>query len=234
MDPDAAPVPLAARDEGRHRAGEGPWWAERWWFGWWESEGDGGPAGGFAELVLLPNQARAWYRAALVRPGHPLLAVVDHDVPMPRVGLELRGEGLWADHTVEASFEQWTVTNETYALAVDEPDELIGRGYGRPVPLAFDVEWYASAPAVSGAAVSGAAGYGQTGEVVGVVELGGAVSHAVHGVATRRHDWGPLALPDLGDAPADGARVPDRWPAPFAVVVDDVLTAGGWRRWRRP
>ena len=231
MDPDAAPTPLVARDEGRHPAGAGPWWAERWWFGWWEpGTAATGAAGGFAELVLLPNQARAWYRAALVRAGEPLLAVVDHEVPVPRVGLELRGEGLWADHTVEAPFEQWTVANETYALAVDDHDELVGRGYGRPVPLAFDVEWYASA-----APVRHAGGYEQAGEVVGVVELGGTANHAVHGLSARGHDWGPLLLPALGEpGAAGGVVVPDRWPAPFDLVVDDVLTATGWRRGRRP
>lgn len=218
----------APGDEGRHGAGAGPWWAERWWFAW----GDTATASaGFTELVLFPNRSQAWYRAALVRPGAPLLAIVDHDAPIPRLGLELRAEGLWADHTVEAAFEQWTVANEAYALALDDGDELIGRGYGTPEPMAFDVEWYASS-----GPVAMDHGYAQAGEVVGVVELGGGRRLDVQAPAARAHTWGPLTLPDVDDGADEPAamRVPDRWPAPFGAVVDDVLTPAGWRRARRP
>lgn len=232
MDADAAGTVVAA-DEGPHPAGEGPWWAERWWFAWVEGLDDPATAGGgFVELVLFPNRRAGWYRSALVRPGEPLLAIVDHAVPLPRVGLELRSDGLWADHTVEAPLAQWTVANEAYALAVDDPDELSGRGYGTPTPFALDAEWYASAPARPYAGGTGP-GYEQDGGLEGTVELGGGRRLEVRGAAaTRAHTWGPLVLPapdGATTAPAV-ARVPDRWPAPFDVVVEDVLAADGWRR----
>ena len=226
MDHGTAGLPAAA--EGRHPTGEGPWWCERWWFDWSRPSGDAG----FVELALLPNQRRAWYRAALIVPGQPLLAVVDHDAPVPRVGLELRSTGLWADHTVESPFRQWTVANEAFALAVDDPDELTGRAYGTPVPLAFDVEWYAAGPPVP-RSPGGTAGYAQVGEVDGLVDRGGGRRDVLAGTGRRLHEWGPLRLPDADDRPmADGApaRVPDRWPAPFDVVVTDLLGTDGWRR----
>ena len=102
MDP--LPAGRLPADEGRHAPGDGPWWAERWWFGWGGPTADDG--GGFVELVLLPNQRLAWYRAALARRGRPLLAVVDHEAPLPRPGLELRSTGLWADHTMESPVAQ--------------------------------------------------------------------------------------------------------------------------------
>ena len=43
------------------------------------------------------------------------------------------------------AFEQWTVANEAYAVALDHPDDALGRAHGRPAPVAFDIEWYAEA-----------------------------------------------------------------------------------------
>ena len=40
-------------------------------------------------------------------------------------------------------FEQWTVQNECYAVALDDPADALGRAYGESTPVAFDVEWYA-------------------------------------------------------------------------------------------
>jgi hypothetical protein len=217
---------LGPADEGRHAAGDGPWWAERWFFGWSTATG-----GGFAELVLFPNQRVSWYRSAFVVVGQPLLVVVDHEASLPRVGLTLRAHELWADHVVEAPFTQWTVANETRALSVDDPDVVVGQGYGDVVPIAFDLEWYAA-----GTARAVADGYEQDGEIDGVVELGGGVHAPVTARSTRSHTWGPLRLPAVGPGLAATdvlGRVPDRWPAPFAVIVDDVLTTEGWRRERR-
>ena len=85
--------------------------------------------------------------ARLARTGEPLLHVTDWEVPLPAAGLALRSHGLWADHICEAPFEQWTVANETYAVALDDPADALDRAYGTAAALAFDVEWYASAAA---------------------------------------------------------------------------------------
>ena len=132
--------PWAAADELRH-AGAG---AEEWTFSFWTA---GGSAGGLVLLRLLPASRTCWYWAALVRAGQPLLHVNDWEAPLPRVGLAVRSDGLWADHVCEAPFEQWTVANETYAVALDDPADALGRAFGTSAPLAFDLEWYAtSAP----------------------------------------------------------------------------------------
>ncbi len=74
--------------------------------------------------------AIAWYWAALARSGAPLLHVADWHVPRRSDPLLVKGDGLWAEHTCDAPMEQWTVANETYAAALDDPDEALGRAYG--------------------------------------------------------------------------------------------------------
>ena len=117
---------------------------EEWTFSFWTADGS---AGGIVLLRLLPPARRCWYWAALARAGEPA---------PPRGGLggavatgRARACGptaLWADHICEAPFEQWTVANETYAVALDDPADALGRAYGTAAPLAFDLEWYATGP----------------------------------------------------------------------------------------
>ena len=57
----------------------------------------------------------------------------------------VKGEALWAEHHCDAAMQQWSIGNETYASAIDDPDEALGRAYGDPTPIAFDLEWYATA-----------------------------------------------------------------------------------------
>jgi hypothetical protein len=208
-------------DERAHVPGPEPWWQETWVFDFWTDDG----LGGFTWLTLLNGLRRAWYWAALVQPGRPLLYLADVDVPLPTTGLELRSEGLWASHDCEAPFEQWTVANEAYAVALEHPDEALGRGYGRPEPVAFDIEWYAASPAV---ALSGTSGYAQAGTVDAVIELGQGRLE-VEASSRRRHWWG---RPPVGE-PAEGLRVALRLGEdPYGAVVVRALGIGGWHEWR--
>ncbi len=216
MDDERARRPAA--EEGRHDAVA----AEEWTFTFWSPDGASGG------VVLLRHDRvgkRTGYWSALVRAGAPLLHVSDWDAPLPAAGLSVRSPGLWADHTCEAPFEQWTVVNETYAVALDDPADVLDRAYGTAAPLALDLEWYAAGPA--GDLTDG---YEQAGEVHGVVELGEGPL-ALDGVpAHRTHRWGvvlgppafPLALAHLGP------RAPVRLPG--GDVLDLVLTSDGWRQ----
>jgi hypothetical protein len=75
---------------------------------------------------------------------------------------------MWAEHHCDAPHEQWSVGNEAYFTALDEPDEALSRAYGVPTPTAMDLEWYAVSPPVPIEL-----GYAQAGVVHGVVEVGG-------------------------------------------------------------
>jgi hypothetical protein len=222
-------MPFTPADERRHPPGPDPWWQEAWVFELWTPDG----LGAFTWLTLLPQQRRAWYWAVVVRPASPLLYLADVDVPWPREGLEIRSEGLWASHECEAPFEQWTVANEAYAVALDDPAEALARAYGRPEPVAFDLEWYASgAAAPLGAGVpAGSGGYRQDGTVSAHIELQGGRLE-VEASGSRSHWWGspPLAEPPAG-LDDGGARVALAVGQPGAEVVHRALR-DGWREWR--
>jgi hypothetical protein len=214
---------LTPADEGRHPPGSGRWWQESWWFDVFSPDGSFGAC---TWLTLLPNQRRAWYWCVLVRDGEALLHAADLEVPWPSTGLTVRSTSLWAEHLCEAPFAQWTVANETYAVALDDADEALGRAYGRQEPIACDFEWYAV-----GTATRTANGYVQQGEVHGVIELArGPLTTETP--ASRGHSWGEHDWTRPGGQPASGARAPVRLDIDgVAVALEQVVTGDGWRRW---
>jgi len=166
-----------------------------------------------------------WYWAAVARPEAPLIHVADWSVPLRSDPLLVKGDGLWAEHTCDAPMEQWTVANETYATALDDPGDALGRAYGAPTAVAFDLEWYATAPPQSVAA-----GYEQTGVVHGLVELAGTAGLQLREVPAHRwHRWGdrldPVPLPEA--FAHAGVRAPFAFPD--GTVADWTLTPDGWR-----
>ena len=68
-------------DEGRHEPTTDPLWNESWYFDFATTDG---AVGGYVRLGLYPNQRSAWYWAYLVGDGRPLVAVRDHEVPLPK------------------------------------------------------------------------------------------------------------------------------------------------------
>src|SRR5439155_17019914 len=90
--------------EARH-----PGTVEWFTFDWWWAEGDAsGRLGGFVSLSFQPRTV--WYWAGLAGDGRPYVLVKELDVTPPRrpASLEIRAEGLWADHNCETAFEHWS------------------------------------------------------------------------------------------------------------------------------
>lgn len=194
---------------------------EEWTFSFWLADGS---LAGLSGHRLLGR--RAWYWAALAQAGQPLLHVAEWDVVVRADPFVVKAEALWAEHTCDAPFEQWSVGNETYAAALDDPADALDRAYGLPTPIAFDLEWYATDEP---AAIRD--GYRQTGVVHGTVEVAGRPRiELVEVPADRTHRWGaslgPLELPAA--AAHLGLRAPFAFPD--GTVADWVVTAGGWRR----
>jgi hypothetical protein len=160
-----------------------------------------------------------------VRRGEPLLHVAEWAVPARADPLLVKAPSLWAEHTIDAPMRQWTVANETYAAALDDPAEALDRAYGVPTAVAFDLEWYATE-----APVAVPAGYAQDGVVHGVVELPGSPLHLTEVPGRRWHRWADALGPvDIPEAYAHtGLRAPFAFPD--GTVADWVLTPGGWRR----
>ena len=130
---------LTPDDELAHPPGDERLWGESWYFDFTDREGT---LGGYVRLGLYPNLGVAWYWACLVGEGRPLVTVIDHEVALPKApSLEIRAEGLWADHTVETPFEHMTLGCEAFAVRVDDPVEVYGDLRGERVPFGFDLEW---------------------------------------------------------------------------------------------
>lgn len=209
-------VPLPG-DERRHP--EAP--IEEWVFTCWSADASVGVVSGYR----IVSASRGWYWAALARVGRPLLHVAEWEVPLRSDPLLVKAPGLWAEHICDDPLRQWTVGNETYASALDDPAEALGRAYGTPTAIAFDLEWYATATPEPMAN-----GYAQAGEVHGVVEF--AAEPALHLDAVpawRSHRWGlglaPVRIPRA--VAHVGLRAPFAFPD--GTMADWSLTASGWR-----
>ena len=209
---------LVAADEGPHPGSL----HEEWTFDFWAPDGSVGGVMGYR----LVGRGDAWYWWALARAGEPVLHVTEWTIPRRADPMIAKAQAMWAEHVCEAPFEQWTLGNETYAVALDDPDEGLGRAYGVAVPIASDLEWYAIAPVVG--IVDG---YGQRGVIHGVVELSSGRLELDELPAHRTHRWSIDPLPPV-DVPIAfahlGLRAPFR--LPDGSVLDLVLGSDGWHR----
>lgn len=188
-----------------------------------------------AALGLLSGHrvqaGRAWYWSAVVRDGLPLLHLAEWDVRVRPDPFVVKAPEMWAEHHCDAPYEQWSVGNEAYFAALDEPADALGRAYGVPTPTAMDLEWYAAA---SPEPID--LGYAQAGVVHGAVEIGGLGRIDLAEIpAFRWRRWSAPGGMGLLDLPAVVAHTGLR--APFAfpdgTVADWVLSPSGWAR-RRP
>jgi hypothetical protein len=97
--------------------------------------------GGFVSLSIGPRRAQFW--AGLVGEGRPYVLVKDLDVEPPRRAgsLEIRAEGLWADHNCETPDAHWSFGLEAFGVAFDDPEEALRSEWGDRVALGLDMEW---------------------------------------------------------------------------------------------
>ena len=118
--------PPDERDEQPHPAAA----VEEWVFTCWEPDGSAGLLSGYR--IDRARRDAGWYWAALVGADRPLLHVAEWSVPARADPFLVKAPGLWAEHTCDAPMHQWTVANETYATALDDADDALGRAYGVP------------------------------------------------------------------------------------------------------
>jgi hypothetical protein len=160
---------------------------EAWWWWAWSVAGS---VGCFVGFELRARRFDYW--AGVVRAGEPYLYVEELDGTGLRDGLEIKPPQMWADHHCDVPFRQWSVGNEAHGVLLDSPLDALHRPYGTPVPVTFDLEWYAA-----GEPSEIAHGYEQAGEVDARIELTEGVL-AFEGPAHRVHVWGvpyrPTAL----------------------------------------
>jgi hypothetical protein len=220
---------LNRSDDGRHTDAA----IEEWVFAAWSVDATLGVISGHRIVGRT-----AWYWAALARAGRPLLHITDFEVPVRADPFIVKGEALWAEHTCDDPMAQWSIGNETYASSIEDADEALGRAYGDPTPIAFDLEWYAVRPPTLleplGERAALDAGYEQVGVVHGAIEiLGEARLELTEIPAHRWHRWtldatglGPLSLPEA--RAHGGVRAPFAFPD--GSIADLVLSPTGWAR----
>ena len=187
----------------------------------WTPGADVGLVHGFRRFTTT---RLGWQWSALVRTGRPLLHVAEWEVPLRTDPLLAKAPQLWGEWTCDAPFEQWTIGMETFAAALDHPDDALGQAYGTPTPIAWDLEWYAT-----GDPEGVAGGYVQRGVVHGLVELNEGSLTLTEVPSQRWHRWGetltPVVVPDA--SAHVGLRAPFAFPD--GTAVDWVLTGEGWR-----
>lgn len=178
----------------------------------------GGPTGQ-AEVVVV-----------LLVPGSSPVVLAEDDLVVPTDRWELRGSGIWIDHVCEAPLDRWSFGLEAFALALDDPEQLIRDGVGDRVPIGWELEFDATEAATWEPHRVEAVGYRQPGAVEGVL-LDSDGEHPFTGSAVRRHWWGagrptPLGFGDPGpEAAACVVHHPDRG----AVTATEFGVAGsGW------
>jgi hypothetical protein len=100
---------------------------------------------GFVRLELREAERIAWYWTYLV--GVPdvagVIVVRDHEVLVPRQGLEIRADGLWAELWCEAPREHWTFGLESFGVRLDAPEDALRAGgeIGERIAVGLDIEW---------------------------------------------------------------------------------------------
>lgn len=186
-------------------------------------------------MYRLGASNRIWYCFGLVRPDAPLLHVAEFDITRRLNPMIAKAESLWAEIVCDAPFEQWTLGNETYAVELDDAEEGLGRAYGRAVPIACDLEWYATGP-VSEVEQ----GYEQNGVVLGTIETDAGPLELSEVTAHRTHRWSAGALTPFFQSenkrsdrvqPAPGHKIPGPRLAfrfPDGTVWDATATPSGW------
>ncbi|MFV0318527.1 MAG: hypothetical protein ACK5O2_16395 [Microthrixaceae bacterium] len=136
-------APIDPADEQRHVADpEIELWNESYYLDWFTEDAT---LGGYIRIGFYPNLDRVWYWACLVGERRPLVTVVEHDVAMPTSAssLELRHDGLWADHAIESPNEHMSTNLEAFGLVIEDPAEMYRADAprGDRVPFGFELDW---------------------------------------------------------------------------------------------
>jgi hypothetical protein len=177
----------AAADEGRHEPGTEALWNESWYFDFMDAAGT---FGGYVRVGMYPNLGDAgliWFWACVVGEDRPLVTVIDHTVPIPKAGIELRHDGLWADHVIEEPLQRWSLGLEAFGAALDDPAETYRGCRGDRTPLGWDLEWITDVETYQWP--EGQSRYEVPCRVVGEV-LVGDEKVELDGWGQRDHSWG--------------------------------------------
>jgi len=135
--------PVDPADEGTHPPGPELLWNESYYLDFTAPDGS---VGGYVRVGRYPNLGPSgviWYWGCVVGPDRSLVTVIDNAVAFPASyeSLEIRADGLWADHHVETPLEHFSLGLEAFGVRLDDPAETYHGVKGERTPLGFDLEW---------------------------------------------------------------------------------------------
>jgi len=88
---------------------------------------------------------RGSFHAVVFRAEAMPLVLVEVAIPVANQRWEYRSSGLWVEAVCEDPGVHWSYGLEAFALALDEPDALLGRGYGHRTALGWELDFLADA-----------------------------------------------------------------------------------------
>ena len=154
----------------------------------------------------------------VLRSGELPVVLVETGVAATNERWELRSSGLWVDSIEERPGLHWSYGLEAFALALDQPDELLGRGYGHRVPLGWELDFVSAEPGGSAGRLDGLL----------LTAPGEAGQHSFDGPA-RRWGWSvggsPSGPPPGSTGPADPGQ--HGLPAPLGPPIEVALPLSG-------
>lgn len=170
----------------------------------------------------------AWFQAALLRSGQQSIVLAEEDIPHPGIRWELRSSGLWADHNCETPLEHWSYGLEAFALALEDPEQLVREGVGDRVPIGWELDFEAEAGATPlddsslGVTAPSSTGYSQRGHMHGLLLTKQGESE-FEAPAIRHHWWGEA---DAGPRTMNLSATP-----PLSGAAQSVLVPVGSDIW---
>ncbi|MEM9565346.1 MAG: hypothetical protein AAGA93_22175 [Actinomycetota bacterium] len=96
-------------------------------------------------MAIVSRLARIGDRAAfhtlVLRADELPLVLVEPEMPVTNPRWEFRTSGLWVEAVCEQAGVHWSYGLEAFAVAIDEPEELLGRGYGHRTALGWELDF---------------------------------------------------------------------------------------------
>jgi hypothetical protein len=161
--------------------------------------------GSAALAVAVGVQAKAGHDAAtfhcaVFQIGKNPTVIADCEIVAPDRLWEFRSSGLWSDTICETPYLHWTYGLEAFALDIDNPTEMLRRGYGHRVPLGWELDFESRLELVeeldgsraAGGASPSSGAFSQTGRAHGLLLLGAGTEMPFAGRALRQHWWGTV------------------------------------------
>ncbi len=183
---DALPDPLIPEDEYRHPPDASvPLWNESWYL---DAVTDDGDLGAYLRYSLYPNEGVAWVWACVVGRDRELVALVDHELPLPSdpASLDLDAGGVRLRQQVAEPFGEVSVHLEGDAVRYPRPGALYEGSGGTEARLALALTW---SPLAGPYPYPGMTRYEVACTVRGHVEVDGERLE-VAGDGERDHSWG--------------------------------------------